>query len=413
MHFLGYTQAPPAYAAAGGSVVPASIDEAAFEDNSFTGLSVAVLILAESETIRFSANNVSQGGAGLWLLSPLEANLLLQDSLATSASLDFSILSGASVAMSYPLPQGDPTAPGPVPAASAAVFIHAGEKGANLVDSQGNTWTADTGLSAVIIGGDSSKLASMDAEITKTLPSTAAQDQALYKSFRYGSSFTYTFQSLTPGYYTVTLKFADIGAEIAREILKALGTDTKSWTFDVCINSQYISTVTVNLLVDKPAAQDLVLTNIPAVNGQIKIQFAGQASTKSEAMVSAVELNPQWSQSVSNPGGSWTGLSEFLRAAGGAKRTRVCRPCAREFAHHRQRNARIVFGGCLNPGGGSGPKRKRQFAHADREPIGERNSGRPQLRGTHGDDGRSGGTTGRSRRLFSRHGPRSCRSADA
>jgi hypothetical protein len=312
--FGSFTQIPPAYAAAGGSVVPAGLNEAVFEDNAFEGLTIAVLILADSETIRFAANNVSNGGSGLWLLSPLETSVLLQNSLLLdSASLDYFILAGASLAMGYPLPQGDTTVGVPVPPAPATVFIHAGKQGTTLVDSQRNTWTADANLA----GGDSSKLATMTAPVTNALPSSAEANQAVYKAFRYGQSFTYTFPSMVPGYYTVTLKVADIDVETSREILDAAGAATgtsSAWTFDVCINSRLVSTVTVKLDVKESAAQDLVFTNIPAVNisegtGQIVIQFAA-ANTTSMAMVSAVEINPQWSQSVSNPG-SATGFENF------------------------------------------------------------------------------------------------------
>jgi hypothetical protein len=68
-----------------------------------------------------------------------------------------------------------------------------------------------------------------------------------------------------------------------------------------------VSTATLKPDENEKAAtgQDLVFTNIAAANisagtGQITIQFTGE--TTSMAVVSAIEINPQWSQSSSNPG---------------------------------------------------------------------------------------------------------------
>jgi len=308
-NFISFSQTPPAYAASGGSVLPATIDEAVFENNAFSGLTVSVLILAQSETVSFSDNNLSAGGAGLWLFSPLQANLLLKDSLLDldTSSPDYFIVSGASVAMGYPLPPMPPGNTGLVPvritAAPAAVFVHAGEKGTNLVDAQKVTWTAD----AAVIAGTTA-LEKLDTTITGSEPNSAVANQDIYKTYRYGKTFTYTFTGLTPGYYTVTVKsVVALGLEVQVPDAAAPARGA-TWTFAICINGVQVSTTSLtreDRSKTGAAVEDLIFANVPVTNisngaGQIDIQFTGE--TTSSAVVSAVEINPQWSQSISNPG---------------------------------------------------------------------------------------------------------------
>jgi hypothetical protein len=319
-NFISYSQTPPAYAASGGSVLPAMIDEAVFESNSFSGLTVSVLILAQSETVQFSDNNLSSGGAGLWLFSPLQANLLLKDSLLDldTSSPDYFIVSGASVAMGYPLP---PMPAGntamvstKVTAAPAAVYTHAGEKGANLVDAQKVTWTAD----AAVVAGTTA-LEKLNATITGSQPNSAVANQDIYKTYRYGKTFIYTFTGLAPGYYTVTVKsVVALGLEVQVPEAAAPARGA-TWTYVICINGVQVSTTSftreerTKIGETSAAVEDLVFANVPVTNisngtGQIAIQFVGE--TTSSAVVSAVEINPQWSQSISNPG-SLTGFENL------------------------------------------------------------------------------------------------------
>lgn len=282
-------------AANGGKVLPSFLDEAVFEGNSFDGLTVAALALTESQTVRCTGNHVDSCHAGFWFLSPLLSAAILAD-----IDPQHLALIGLSIAMGYPLPQGDTTPAGQivaVPAAPASVRIYTGL--ANYTDSQGDVWTADINASnAVTIAGGTLYQPPTPPTIFGATP--AATDQALYQSERYGKSFSYTFKSLPKGFYQVKLKFAEIWY-----------TDPSNnkgvRIFDVSINGAQVLTNfdVVSNAGGADTANDQLFVNIaPDPQGQIVVQFTGTSlGADTNAKISAVEVDPQWGGSVPSASG--------------------------------------------------------------------------------------------------------------
>lgn len=277
-NILNLGTATPNLAANGGTVVSSTLNDTTFKDNSFSGMTVAVFVLGKSEAVEFIANEVEGCNAGFWLLSPLRAETLLSDSQNLA-------LLGASIAMAYPLPQGDTTTPVTVAAAPASLRVYTGKTA--YTDSQGNAWTPDATASSSFTEAGGMLNQPVPPPAISGSSGTTEADPALYQSERFGSSFTYTFNSLLSGYYQLTLKFAEL-----------------TWTaagirlFNVSINGQQVLT---NFDVFQQAggqniAFDQIFSNVaPTSQGQIVVQFTGVNTAKDpEATISAIEIDPQW-----------------------------------------------------------------------------------------------------------------------
>jgi hypothetical protein len=301
---LNQGTAAPQLAAGGGSVLPSSLDEAVFEGNSFSGLTIGALVLGATQTVQFARNQVQGCTAGFWILSPLDADLIAYDPNNVT-------LTGLSIAMGYPLPQGDSTPATSmvtVPAAPASVRVYAGKTA--YTDSQSNQWLPDVESKAISISNGTLYQPAPPPTIADATPATS--DQALYRSERYGNSFSYTFNALPTGYYQTTLRFAEIAYTNNK-------TNTGVRIFDVSINGVGVLT---NLDVAADAggadiADDWTFSNIvPNAQGEIVIQFTGTASPDHNAKIGSVELDPQWSGILPSPlAGSGESLKFYWQLA--------------------------------------------------------------------------------------------------
>ncbi len=258
-------------AANGGTVVPATIDEAVFRNNSFADMTVAVLVLGESGQVEFLANQVLACASGFSLIAPTQASYVL----SLTSQLE---IFGLAVAIGYPLPQGDTSSTVTVAAVPSSIRIYTGVS--NYTDSSNNTWVPDVNSSVTISAGSSVSHPSPPPTITNT------SDPTLYQSERYGT-FSYTFSNLPAGYYTVTLLFAEIIYNVAGKRL-----------FDVSINGEQVLT-DFDIFADAGGefiADNKIYANVaPNSAGQIVIQFTGTTdSPDHNAKISAVEIVPQW-----------------------------------------------------------------------------------------------------------------------
>ena len=279
----------------GGTVLPSLLDECVFEGNSFDGLTIAALVLGASETVQFTANRVDTCSAGFWFVSPLQDAAILEDPKNVT-------LIGLSIALGYPLPQGDSTPATQfvsVPAAPQRTRIYAGA--GNYTDSEGGIWEPDVAASAsriVAITGGSLYQPPNPAPITGATP--AATDQTIYQSERYGPRFSYTFQNLPQGYYQATLKFAEIWY-IDPQTNKGVR------IFDVSINGApalFDFDIVANSGGANIADDQLFANIVPNAQGQIVIQFTGTSfGADPNAKISAVELDPQWGTSADGVSG--------------------------------------------------------------------------------------------------------------
>jgi hypothetical protein len=153
---------------------------------------------------------------------------------------------------------GTPSAP-----AFSPVYVNAG--GPAYIDSQGITWSADTGY----VGG------AMQSVVGNIL---GTPTPALYQSYHSGPWFSYQFAAPN-GNYTVTLKFAEVGK-----------TGPGQRVFDVAING---ATVLSGFDIFAQAggaftAVDRTFT-ATAPNGLIEIDFTG---TTGSAIVNAIKIVP-------------------------------------------------------------------------------------------------------------------------
>jgi hypothetical protein len=264
-------------ASQGGTVLAATLDDSVLRDNAFNRMTVAALLLGEEGTVDVLANQVEACQGGFWFLTPAQTQELLLDPQGLS-------MFGATVALGYPLPQADSsTNTATVAAAPASVRIYTGTK--NYTDSSKNVWLPDTSTGAVTVSGG-----------TVTHPSplpavTGTQDPTLYQSERWAPSFSYTFNKLPMGYYTLTLKFAEIFYTNPQ-------TNQGARFFDVSINGEQVLT-NFNIVVDVGGAliaDDLPFHGIaPNGAGQIVVQFTGTSmGTDVNAKIDAAELDPQW-----------------------------------------------------------------------------------------------------------------------
>ena len=267
------------FAAAGGAVLPTLLDQVVFHKNRFRQLTIAVLAIAPAQTVDFTANQVESCSAGLWLVSPAQVLKVLED----PQNLAYPALA---IAMGYPLPQDDKASAAAmvkVPAAPASVYVYTGKE--NQTDSQGNTWIPETSdkKNLAIGGGTLSHPAKPVPVITNT------KDPALYQSERFGSSFSYTFSHLPPGYYTITLKFAEI-VHIDKKSNQGVR------IFNVSVNGAQVLTdfdIAADAGADVP--DDYSFTDIvPDGKGQIEVQFTGTKGADTNAKISAISIEPQW-----------------------------------------------------------------------------------------------------------------------
>ncbi|MGC2403620.1 MAG: DUF6519 domain-containing protein, partial [Acidobacteriaceae bacterium] len=263
-------------AANGGSVLGAILNQATFEDNTFTNFDAAALLVGEPETVEFLSNTVENCPAGFWLMSPQQLSYLFLLALENL---------GIVVAMGYPLPQNDTSTLTKIPAAPASILIYTG--GSNYPDSSGNTWIPDGTKSASFTLSGSTSLDHPSPAPTINEENGAAEpDQTLYQSQRYAAnegSFTYTFNNLPAGFYEVTLKFAELTF-----------TTAGARAFDVSINGTTVLS-DFDIFADSGGefvADDQVFPNILVGSaGTIVVEFT---SDTNNAAINAIGVVPQW-----------------------------------------------------------------------------------------------------------------------
>jgi hypothetical protein len=267
----------------GGKVLPSLLDQSVFTGNTFDGMTVASVIYGRTETVEFTKNRADNCSGGFWFVSPAAASQIALDPQGLAVI-------GLSIAMGYPLPQGDTTpATQFVSVAASPAAIRIFTEPAPYVDSQGNTWTPDVKSPAVTITGGTLNQPNPRPAISGALP--ASTDQALYQSERYGNSFSYTFKSLPKGFYTVRLKFSEIFYSDPK-------TNKGLRIFNVAINGAQVLTQ-FDIVADvggADVADDKVFPNVlPDAQGQIVVQFTGTFSGSDiNAKIAAAEVDPQW-----------------------------------------------------------------------------------------------------------------------
>jgi hypothetical protein len=268
---------PPALAARGGTVVPATLDLAVITGNTFARLTCAALLLGETAGLDASDNQLNCI-AGFWLLAPSQTQVLLTDPQSLA-------LLGATVALAMPLPAGGLSSTVNVAAAANSVYLYTGANPSGYTDSNGNTWLPDTSVNSVQITpkpGPSTDW-TWSPSPAPTISGTA--DPTLYQSERAGPSFSYTFTGLEPGFYSVTLDFA--------EIFYTKYPDSGIRVFDVAINGQPVLTnFDIGATVGALTADSQTFTNIPSSGGQIVVQFTGTDNgSDHNAKISALSLS--------------------------------------------------------------------------------------------------------------------------
>jgi hypothetical protein len=265
-----------ALAAQGGTVLPASLDQAVISGNTFTRLTSAAFLLGEVGGLDVSDNQVNCV-AGFWALAPSQVQILLNDPRSLA-------LVGATVALAMPLPQGDTSTTVTVPTAIPSVYLYTGNNPSGYQDSNGNIWLPDASVPSVTIA------AGPGATDWLYNPSPAptiagAPDPALYQTERAGPSFSYTFTGLNAGFYSVTLDFA--------EIFYTQFPDANIRIFDVSINGEPVLTnFDIGAKVGPLFAYSQTFTNVPSSNGQIVVQFTGTSEgSDNNAKINALSLS--------------------------------------------------------------------------------------------------------------------------
>jgi hypothetical protein len=176
-------------------------------------------------------------------------------------------LSGAGtngqLAYSYTVPASGAD-PGPVPPpAFSPVRIDSG--GSAYTDTLGQKWSADTAYS----GGSA-------FTVTKAIANTA--DQTLYKTARYGTSFTYTIPA-PAGQYAVSLKFAEL-----------YWTGAGGRVFNVAINGTKVLSNFDIFAAAGAAFKAVDKTFVVTSTGTITIQFMGGSA--GNPLVNAIQVVP-------------------------------------------------------------------------------------------------------------------------
>src|SRR6187402_2794476 len=254
----------------GGSVLPAQLRDAVISGNTFIGLSIAVLVLATLEAVDLIDNQVRGCHGGFWLLTPADAAVLIGDSQELGTF-------GLALATGYPLPAGDKSPLINVPAAPGAVRIYEGRQ--SYTDSKGNAWLPYDKAPNVAVTGGAPALQSPPPAVTNT------NDQPLYQTELVGANINFTFSNLAAGFYTVTLKLAEI-------FWNAVG----NRAINVVINGIQVVR-NLDLIADSgvKVADDKSFENIPSVNGAITITFTNSGlGSDPQAKSGAIEIVPQW-----------------------------------------------------------------------------------------------------------------------
>ena len=267
---------PPGLAAQGGTVLPATLDQAVITGNTFTNLTLAAFLLGEIADLDASDNQVNCV-AGFWALAPSQVQTLLNDPRSLA-------LVGGAVALAMPLPQGDASATVTVPSATPSVYLYTGTNPSGYQDSNGNTWLPDASVQSVTItAGPGATDALYNPRPAPAIEGTS--DPTLYQSERAGPSFSYTFTGLNPGFYSVTLDFA--------EIFYTRSPDAGIRIFDVSINGEAVLTnFDIGAAVGPLSAYSQTFTNIPSSNGQIVVQFDGTSiGSDHNAKINALSLS--------------------------------------------------------------------------------------------------------------------------
>jgi hypothetical protein len=266
---------PIALAARGGTVVPATLDLAVITGNTFAHLTCAALLLGETTGLDASDNQLNCI-AGFWVLVPSQTQLLLTDPQSLA-------LLGATVALAMPLPPGSLSNTVNVAAAANSVYLYT--SGNRYIDSNGNTWLPDTSVPSVQITPKPGPTTDWTWSPSPAPTISATSDPTLYQSERAGPSFSYTFTGLKPGFYSVTLDFA--------EIFYTKYPDSGIRIFDVAINSEPVLTnFDIGATVGPLAACSQTFTNIPSSGGQIVVQFTGTGNgSDHNAKISALSLS--------------------------------------------------------------------------------------------------------------------------
>ena len=264
---------PPALAAQGGTVLPAKLDEAVITGNTFRLLTSAALLLGETAGLDASGNQLNCI-AGFWVLVPSQTQVLLNDPRNLA-------LVGATVALAMPLPQGDTSRTVTVHAATS-VYLYTGNNPHGYTDSNGNTWLPDTSVKSVTIAPSPGTWTYRPSP-APTISGTS--DPTLYQAERAGPSFSYTFKGLNPGFYSVTLDFA--------EIFYTKHPDSGIRIFDVSINGEPVLTnFDIGAAVGPLNANSQTFTNIPSTGGQIVVQFTGTSKgSDHNAKINALSLS--------------------------------------------------------------------------------------------------------------------------
>lgn len=266
-------------ASQGGTVLGATLDSSTLNNNTFARLTAAALLLGEPGNLEANGNTSTNCRAGVWIVSPTLTQRLLTDPQNLA-------MLGATVALGYPLPQGDTSSPVTIQTAPASTFVYAGVN--NYTDSEGNVWVPDTSTSSVTVSGGSL----VHPAPPPTIGSTA--DQPLYQSDRQGNTFSYTFNSLPMGFYSLTLKFAEI-----TYLNNAANTGVR--IFNVNVNGVLVLS-SFDVVADAGGcllADDQVFPGIaPNAAGQIVVEFSGTTNgTDPNAIVSGASLSPLWTGS--------------------------------------------------------------------------------------------------------------------
>ncbi len=269
----------PALAAQGGTVLPATLDQAVITGNTFRFLTSAALLLGETAGLDASDNQLLRCMAGFWVLVPSQTQMLLNDPQSLA-------LVGATVALAMPLPQGDTSTTVTVPAATS-VYLYTGDNPNGYPDSNGNTWLPDTSVNSVTIAPSPGPIGTTDWNWGPTSqPISGTPDQTLYQTERAGPSFSYTFTGLNAGFYSVTLDFAEIFYTTNPVGIRI---------FDVSINGAPVLTnFDISATAPGPlTAYSQTFTNIPSSNsGQIVVEFTGTSNgSDPNAKISALSLS--------------------------------------------------------------------------------------------------------------------------
>jgi hypothetical protein len=161
-------------------------------------------------------------------------------------------------------------------------------------DTNGNQWLPDANPTPA---GVTINTVLTPAPVTNSISVLQAisgtPDSTLYQTVLTGPCFNYTFSNVPMGYYTVTLKFAELVSPMSAEVRN----------INVSINGvTYVSGLDVFGAVGNFAADDKTFSNIAPIaqggtssQGQIVIQFqGGTLAPPNYAMICAVEIVPQW-----------------------------------------------------------------------------------------------------------------------